>query len=79
MRRVWARALRKAGVRFRPMYQTRHTFASLMLAAGEPPGWIAAQLGQSLETFFRRYARHIPNATRQDGSAARRWLAQEGL
>ena len=60
------------------MYQTRHTFATLMLGTGEAPAWIAAQLGQSLETFFRRYARFIPNLTRQDGSAASRWLAGEG-
>jgi hypothetical protein len=40
---------------------------------------LAEQLGQSLETFFRRYAKFIPNLTRQDGSVASRWVAEEGL
>jgi hypothetical protein len=31
------------------------------------------------ETVFRRYAKFIPNLTRKDGSAASRWLAEEGL
>jgi integrase len=80
MRRVWSRAVRTAKLRGRPMYQTRHTFATLMLGAGENPSWVAQQLGHaSAEMVYRRYARFIPNLTRQDGSAASRWLAQEGL
>jgi hypothetical protein len=31
---MWAPALRKAGVRYRKPYQTRHTYASMMLMAG---------------------------------------------
>ena len=62
------------------MYQTRHTFATLMLAFGENPSWVAQQLGHtSAEMVYRRYTRFIPNLTRQDGSAASRWLSQEGL
>lgn len=78
--RVWRRALRRAKLRGRPMYQTRHTFATLMLGAGESPAWVAHQLGHtSAEMVFRRYAKFIPNLTRQDGSAASRWLAEQGL
>jgi len=78
MRRVWRRALKKAGLRLRPMYQARHTFATMMLDLGETPGWTATQLGHSLETFFRRYARFIPNHGRQDGAVASRRLQEEG-
>lgn len=78
--RVWRRALRRAKLRGRPMYQTRHTFATLMLGAGEAPAWVAQQLGHtSAEMVFRRYSKFIPNLTRQDRSAASRWLAEEGL
>lgn len=52
------------------MYQTRHTFASNALAAGEAPSWVAAMLGHtSPEMLFSVYARFIPNRTRRDGSA----------
>jgi len=78
--RVWKPSLRRAGLRYRAMYQTRHTFATVMLAAGEDPGWVAKQLGHtSLEMVIRRYHRFIPNLTRRDGSAASRLLADQGL
>ncbi len=68
--RVWYPALTKAGLRRRIMYQTRHTFASNALAAGEAPSWVAAMLGHtSPEMLFSVYARFIPNRTRRDGSA----------
>ena len=78
--RLWKSALRRAGLRYRTMYQTRHTFATLMLAVGEDIGWVAKQLGHtSVEMVIRRYHRFIPNLTRRDGSAASRWLEREGL
>ena len=52
------------------MYQTRHTFASNALAAGEAPNWVAKVLGHaSPEMLFRVYARYIPNRTRPDDHA----------
>lgn len=41
----WQPLLDKAGVRYRPLKTTRHTFASLALTAGEHPMWVAQQLG----------------------------------
>jgi integrase len=68
--RVWYPALTKAELRRRTAYQTRHTFASNALAAGEAPSWVAAQLGHTTpEMLFSVYARFIPNRTRRDGSA----------
>ena len=67
---AWYGTLKRAGLRRRTMYQTRHTFASNALAAGESPSWVAAMLGHTTpEMLFTVYARYIPNRTRRDGSA----------
>lgn len=74
-RRVWHPLLRQLGLKRRPPYQTRHTAATLWLAAGETPEWIARQMGHSTtEMLFRVYSRFVPNLTRQDGSAFERLL-----
>jgi integrase len=41
----WIRALKAAGVRYRYPYQCRHTYASMMVSAGESPEWVAEQMG----------------------------------
>ncbi|MCQ8895694.1 site-specific integrase [Limnobacter humi] len=74
--RVWYPLLRSLGLKPRTPYQTRHTFATLMLAAGESPEWIAFQMGHSsTEMLFKVYSRYVPNLTRRDGSAFERMLA----
>ncbi len=51
------------------MYETRHTFASWALAAGESPEWVARTLGHvNTAMVYRTYGRYIPNLTRHDGS-----------
>lgn len=74
--RVWYPLLRHLGLQERRPYQMRHTAATLWLAAGEAPEWIARQLGHtSTEMLFKVYSRYVPNLTRQDGSAMERLLA----
>ena len=69
-KRVWQPTLRFLGLTPSRAYQTRHTAATLWLAAGENPEWVARQLGHSTtEMLFRVYSRYIPNVTRRDGSA----------
>ena len=69
-KRIWYPLLRRLGIPLRRPYQTRHTAATLWLAAGENPEWIARQMGHSTtEMLFRIYSRYVPNLTRQDGSA----------
>ncbi|MGE6440275.1 tyrosine-type recombinase/integrase [Psychrobacter sp. NPDC078409] len=69
-RRIWKPTLALLGLKHRRAYQTRHTAATLWLAAGENPEWIARQMGHSsTEMLFRVYSRYVPDITRQDGSA----------
>ncbi|MDN6315852.1 MAG: site-specific integrase [Halomonas sp.] len=77
-KRVWYPLLEELGLRPRRPYQTRHTAATLWLAAGESPEWIARQMGHTTtEMLFRVYSRFVPNLTRQDGSAFERMLEQK--
>lgn len=75
-KRVWYPLLRHLHLDSRRPYQTRHTAASLWLAAGESPEWIARTLGHaSTEVLFSVYSRFIPNLTKRDGAAFDRLLA----
>jgi integrase len=74
---MWAHAVKKAGVRYRRPYQTRHTYASMMLSAGEHPMWVAQQMGHSDWTMIARvYGRWMPS---QDVQlvAERTWASPE--
>lgn len=73
--RIWYPLLRDLGLKVRRPYQTRHTAATLWLAAGESPEWIARQLGHAnTKMLFTVYSRYVPNLTRQDGSAMERLI-----
>jgi integrase len=77
--RVWRPALKRAGVRHRTLYQARHTFATLMLQAGEDIGWVANQLGHTdIQMVVKHYYRWVPRPNRQDGSLADKMLANDG-
>ena len=75
-KRVWYPLLQHLGLRKRRPYQTRHTAATLWLASGENPEWIARQMGHAnTEMLFRVYSRYVPNLTRRDGSAFENLIA----
>jgi integrase len=58
----WVHALKRAGVRYRNPYQTRHTFASMLLSKGENQLWLATQMGhETTEMLTRHYGRWIPD------------------
>jgi integrase len=68
---MWMPAMKKSGVRYRRPYQTRHTYASMMLSAGEHPMWVATQMGHSDWTMIARvYGRWMPSADISAGSKA---------
>ena len=76
--RIWYPTLKLLGLKKRRPYQTRHTTATLWLAAGENPEWIARQMGHSTtKMLFTIYSRYVPNLTRQDGSAFDRLVTTE--
>jgi integrase len=74
-KRMWTRILKRAKVRYRYPYQMRHTYASMMLMAGESPQWIASQVGHTDWTFTARtYSRFIPDDAPDAGEkAVQRW------
>lgn len=61
--RVWRTVLKRAGVRYRPAKQTRHSFASNLLTDGENPYFVAYLLRhKTVEMVFRTYGRWIKNS-----------------
>lgn len=59
---TWKPALERAKVKYRCPYQTRHTYASMMLTEGREPMWVAYQMGHSDWAMIRTiYGRWIPN------------------
>jgi integrase len=67
---VWKLALKKSGMKQRSMYQTRHTFATLMLDAGEHPGWVQKMMGhETMQMIYEKYYSYIKNYERDEGSA----------
>lgn len=79
IRNAWASILKRAKVRYRRPYQTRHTYASMMLTAGESPIWLAGQMGHADTTMiFRNYGRWIPDAVPDAGNKAVAMFAQKG-
>jgi integrase len=57
--RVFQLALAQCGIRERPQYNCRHTYASRCLMAGMNPGFMAKQLGHKEKVMFERYATWI--------------------
>jgi integrase len=55
----WRPCLTRLGIRYRSPYETRHTYATMMLMAGMTPAFCAKQLGHSVEMFLRTYSKWI--------------------
>lgn len=59
--KLWHKLLAELGLQKRALYQTRHSFATLMLMNNEEPLWVSSMLGHaSLQTTFMHYVRYIP-------------------
>jgi integrase len=62
-RTLWIPALKKAGVKYRRPYQTRHTYASMNLSAGETLAWVSNQMGHSTVIITAKvYATYIKDS-----------------
>ncbi|HHX7303681.1 TPA: tyrosine-type recombinase/integrase [Legionella anisa] len=67
-RTQWMHILKRAGIRYRNTYQTRHTYASMMLSQGENIMWVSKQLGHvDVEMVIKTYGRWIPDSSLQSG------------
>jgi len=55
----WTTTLKAAEIEYRELYQTRHTYATLAIAAGANPYWIAQQMGTSPELIYRVYSKWL--------------------
>ena len=61
--RVWVPAFKKAGLEYREIKQTRHSFATNALSCGENPLWIAKVMGhRDTDMIIRVYSKYIENA-----------------
>ncbi len=60
LERPWKHILKRAKVRYRNPYQTRHTYASHLLSGGENPLFVAQQMGhKTTEMIMRHYGRWV--------------------
>jgi len=65
--RYFKRAIRKAGLRDFRFHDLRHTYASLLLAQGEPLTYVANQLGHANPGItLKIYARWIPKESQRE-------------
>lgn len=56
----WTKLLKKCNLKYRPIYHTRHTFATIMLENGEDILWVSNMLGHTDSTMtLSRYAKYI--------------------
>lgn len=68
----WRPLLTRCKVRYRYPYQLRHTYASMLLSAGENPMWVAQQMGHhDWVITARTYARWLPQVAPDAGNKAR--------
>jgi len=67
-KKSWVPTLKKAGVRYRNPYQTRHTFATSHISQGVNLFWLAGQMGhKGPEMLFRHYGSYLAE---YDGSTS---------
>jgi integrase len=63
---TWKRTLEVSGIEYRTLYNTRHSFASLMISKGEDVLWVSHMLGHaSPEMTLKKYTRFIKNEKKQ--------------
>jgi len=64
----WRPLLEKLNIKYRNLYQMRHTFASMMIANGEDILWVSAMLGHKDSSMtLSKYARYIKVKNKKRG------------
>lgn len=59
----WRPVLKELGIRYRPPYNCRHTYATICLMSGLNPAFISQQLGHSVQMLLSTYARWINSSS----------------
>ncbi len=68
IRKQWLKLFIDGEVEYRYPYQTRHTYASMLLSNGENIAWIATQMGHTTtEMITRNYGKFIPDNSVANG------------
>ncbi|TNL05965.1 integrase, partial [Kosakonia cowanii] len=66
---LWSSAMRRAGLRSRNAYQSRHTYACWSLSAGANPTFIASQMGHSsAQMVYTVYGAWMPESSAEQVS-----------
>lgn len=63
MHKQWGPTLGALGVRYRPPYNCRHTYATICIMSGMNPAFISQQLGHSVQMLLSTYARWINSSS----------------
>ncbi|MDO6706746.1 site-specific integrase [Photobacterium sp. 1_MG-2023] len=75
--KVWKSISQRAGIRYRRVYQLRHTYASWMLTSGVNPAFIASQMGHAnFQMLARVYGKWMPDHSRSESEKAWQALKQ---
>lgn len=62
----WKNVLKFCGLDYRVLYQTRHTFATLMISYGEDVVWVSRMLGHAnVRITLEVYTKFIPNQKKE--------------
>ena len=75
----WKKTLKKCELEYRPIYHTRHTFATVMLENGEDILWVSNMLGHTDSTMtLSKYARYIKRENKKRGQFLKEELTLNG-
>jgi len=75
----WKKTLKKCELDYRPIYHTRHTFATIMLENGEDILWVSNMLGHTDSTMtLSKYARYIKRESKKRGQFLKKELTPNG-
>ena len=70
LRKLFYDLQQKLGLKKRRLYDTRHSFASVMLSKGEEPMWVGVKMmgHKDLNETFRTYAKYLPKEVKERAS-----------
>lgn len=75
----WKRDLKTAGFEYRPIYHTRHSFATLMLSNNEDILWVSNMLGHTDSTMtLSKYSRYTKRDKKKRGQFLNSSMFQNG-